>query len=80
MFCALAGKAAGGDGHGYLDQLRRACLFLSSLFMSEGISWVKIAGTLLTLGGVALLSWEQKIKVVAEELCATKRRFTQNEQ
>jgi len=54
--------------------------FLSWLFLSEGISWVKIAGTLLTLGGVALLSWEQKIKVVAEELCATKRRFAQNEQ
>ena len=34
--------------------------FLSWLFLSERISWMKIAGTLLTLGGVALLSWEQK--------------------
>ena len=34
--------------------------FLSWLFLSESISWMKIAGTLLTLGGVALLSWEQK--------------------
>ena len=34
--------------------------FLSWLFLSERISWIKIAGALLTLGGVALLSWEQK--------------------
>ena len=34
--------------------------FLSWLFLSESVSWIKIAGTLLTLGGVALLSWEQK--------------------
>ena len=34
--------------------------FLSWLFLSESISWMKIAGTLLTLHGVALLSWEQK--------------------
>src|SRR5213595_905545 len=34
--------------------------FLSWLFLSERISWMKIAGTLLTLGGVALLSWEQR--------------------
>src|SRR2546423_14408988 len=34
--------------------------FLSLLFFSERISWMKIAGALLTLGGVALLSWEQK--------------------
>ena len=35
-------------------------LFLSWLFLSESMSWMKIAGTLLTLGGVALLSVEQK--------------------
>jgi drug/metabolite transporter (DMT)-like permease len=34
--------------------------FLSWLFLSESMSWMKIAGTLLTVGGVALLSWEQK--------------------
>ena len=34
--------------------------FLSWLFLSESISWMKIAGAFLTLGGVALLSWEQK--------------------
>lgn len=34
--------------------------FLSWLFLSENLSWMKIAGTLLTLGGVALLSWEQQ--------------------
>ena len=33
---------------------------LSWLFLSERISWMKIAGTILTIGGVALLSWEQK--------------------
>ena len=35
-------------------------LFLSWLFLSESMSWMKIAGTLLTVGGVALLSWEQR--------------------
>ena len=35
-------------------------VFLSWLFLSENISLIKIAGTLLTIGGVALLSWEQK--------------------
>lgn len=35
-------------------------LFLSWLFLSETMSWMKIAGTLLTISGVALLSWEQK--------------------
>lgn len=34
-------------------------LFLSWLFLNETMSWIKIAGTVLTLGGVALLSWEQ---------------------
>ena len=34
--------------------------FLSWLFLNERISWMKIAGTILTIGGVALLSWEQK--------------------
>ncbi len=35
-------------------------LFLSWLFLSESISWMKIAGTLLTITGVALLSWQKK--------------------
>ena len=35
-------------------------VFLSRLFLNESLSWMKIAGTLLTIGGVALLSWEQK--------------------
>ena len=35
-------------------------LFLSWIFLDESMSWMKIAGTLLTIGGVALLSWEQK--------------------
>jgi drug/metabolite transporter (DMT)-like permease len=35
-------------------------LFLSWFFLNESMSWMKIAGTLLTIGGVALLSWEQK--------------------
>src|SRR5256884_1177338 len=34
--------------------------FLSWLFLSESMSWMKIAGTLLTISGVALLSWERK--------------------
>ncbi len=34
-------------------------LFLSWFFLNETLSWMKIAGTVLTLGGVALLSWEQ---------------------
>lgn len=34
-------------------------LFLSWFFLNETMSWMKIAGTALTLGGVALLSWEQ---------------------
>ena len=33
---------------------------LSWLFLNESMSWMKIAGTLLTIGGVSLLSWEQK--------------------
>ena len=35
-------------------------LLLSWLFLSESMSWMKIAGTLLTISGVALLSWERK--------------------
>src|SRR5207247_8874607 len=35
-------------------------LFLSWLFLSESMSWMKIAGTLLTITGVALLSWQKK--------------------
>ena len=34
-------------------------LFLSWFFLNETMSWMKIAGTVLTLSGVALLSWEQ---------------------
>ena len=33
---------------------------LAWLFLNERISWMKIAGTILTIGGVVLLSWEQK--------------------
>src|SRR5436190_8005998 len=35
-------------------------LFLSWLFLSESMSWMKIVGTLLTIAGVALLSWQKK--------------------
>ena len=35
-------------------------LFLSWLFLSESLSWMKIAGTLMTITGVALLSWQKK--------------------
>src|SRR5207237_7594602 len=35
-------------------------LFLSWIFLSESMNWIKIAGTLLTIIGVALLSWQQK--------------------
>ena len=35
-------------------------IVLSWIFLSESMSWMKIAGTLLTISGVALLSWEQK--------------------
>ena len=35
-------------------------IVLSWVFLSESMSWMKIAGTLLTISGVALLSWEQK--------------------
>jgi len=35
-------------------------LFLSWLFLNESMSWMKILGTLLTITGVALISWEQK--------------------
>lgn len=35
-------------------------LFLSGFFLSESMSWMKIAGTLLTITGVALLSWQKK--------------------
>jgi drug/metabolite transporter (DMT)-like permease len=31
---------------------------LSRVFLGEELSWIKIAGILLTLAGVALLSWE----------------------
>ena len=32
---------------------------LSRIFLGESLSWLKIAGMLLTVAGVALLSWEQ---------------------
>jgi drug/metabolite transporter (DMT)-like permease len=35
-------------------------LFLSWLFLNESMSWLKIVGTLLTISGVALISWKQK--------------------
>jgi drug/metabolite transporter (DMT)-like permease len=35
-------------------------LFLSWLFLSESMSWMKIVGTLMTIAGVALLSWQKK--------------------
>lgn len=35
-------------------------LFLSWFFLSESMSWMKIVGTLLTISGVALISWEHK--------------------
>src|SRR5437773_4519995 len=35
-------------------------LFLSWLFLNESMSWVKILGTLLTISGVALISWKQE--------------------
>jgi len=35
-------------------------IFLSWLFLNENMSLMKIAGTLLTITGVALLSWHRK--------------------
>src|SRR5438034_3685676 len=35
-------------------------LFLASLFLNASMSWRKIVGTLLTITGVALLSWQKK--------------------
>jgi drug/metabolite transporter (DMT)-like permease len=35
-------------------------LFLSWLFLNESMNWMKILGTLLTISGVAFISWEQK--------------------
>jgi drug/metabolite transporter (DMT)-like permease len=35
-------------------------LFLSRFFLNESMSWTKILGTLLTITGVALISWQQK--------------------
>lgn len=32
---------------------------LSRIFLGESLSWLKLAGILLTVAGVALLSWEQ---------------------
>src|SRR5882724_5792088 len=33
---------------------------LSWAFLNEGMSWMKLSGVILTLAGVALLSWQQK--------------------
>ena len=35
-------------------------MILSWMFLNEGIGWMKISGALLTLVGVAMLSWQQK--------------------
>jgi len=35
-------------------------LFLSWIFLNESMSWMKITGTILTIAGVALLSWQSK--------------------
>ena len=35
-------------------------LFLSWIFLNESVSWMKIAGILFTIAGVALLSWQKK--------------------
>jgi drug/metabolite transporter (DMT)-like permease len=33
---------------------------LSRIFLGESLSWLKVVGILLTVAGVALLSWEQE--------------------
>src|SRR2546425_12252392 len=35
-------------------------MVLSWSFLNESMNWIKIAGALLTITGVALLSWQQK--------------------
>jgi drug/metabolite transporter (DMT)-like permease len=35
-------------------------VLLSRVFLGESLSWLKLAGILLTIAGVAFLSWEQK--------------------
>lgn len=35
-------------------------MLLSWLFLNEGMSWTKAVGALLTVAGVALLSWQQQ--------------------
>jgi uncharacterized membrane protein len=35
-------------------------MLLSWWFLDESMNWMKIAGALLTIAGVALLSWQQK--------------------
>src|SRR6266581_1864526 len=35
-------------------------MVLSWIFLSESMNWIKIAGALLTITGVALLSWQRK--------------------
>jgi drug/metabolite transporter (DMT)-like permease len=35
-------------------------MLLSWWFLNESMNWMKIAGALLTIAGVALLSWQQK--------------------
>ena len=35
-------------------------MLLSWIFLNETMSWMKIGGALLTITGVALISWQQK--------------------
>ena len=35
-------------------------VLLSRMFLNETISWMKLSGIVLTIAGVALLSWQQK--------------------
>jgi drug/metabolite transporter (DMT)-like permease len=35
-------------------------MLLSWTFLSESMNWIKITGALLTIAGVALLSWQQE--------------------
>ena len=35
-------------------------MVLSWIFLSESMNWIRVAGALLTITGVALLSWQRK--------------------
>jgi len=37
-------------------------MLLSWIFLSESMNWIKIAGALFTITGVALLSWQENFK------------------